>query len=316
MIAPRRQRDGWYLRVSITERCNLRCRYCLPENARFPDQAATAAELRTLIACIDAAVGLRKLRLTGGEPTLSNDLVDHVRFAKELGLSVGLTTNGTLLEGLLDPLHQAGLDLLNVSLDAVDEASFGRISRRSGVAAVMAAIRSAVQRGFRPVKVNCVALHDTDFAGLLRFALDTGVHLRFIELMPIGEARSLPAGTFIPASEIRQRLRAAGFTLTERSDRDEATARVYAIGDQPVEQVSVGFITTVTAPFCATCDRLRLTSRGRLHVCLNDEHGIDLLGPLRAGFQDRLLCAIREAVAGKSIPDHVERHGTMAAIGG
>lgn len=309
-------RHGWYLRVSITERCNLRCRYCLPADARFAPTAASADEMRQLIRCIDAAVGVRKIRVTGGEPTVSPDLLDHVRFAKSLGIPVGLTTNGVLLEPLLKDLAAAGLDLLNISLDALDETAFVRIARRSGAAQVIRSIHAAVAHGFAPVKVNCVATVDTDAAALVRFAVEAGVHLRFIELMPIGEARSLHAQSAITAAALRARLRAQDFALFARPDADEPTARIYAIDGRPLAETSVGFITTVTAPFCATCDRLRLTSQGRLHVCLNDEQGLDLLGPLRAGFGDRLGDAIRAAVAAKSIPARVERRGTMAAIGG
>ncbi len=305
-----------YLRVSLTDRCNLRCRYCLPADAQFAAERASTAELQRLVALIAAAVPLHKIRLTGGEPTLNDDLVEHVRFARTLVPTVGLTTNGVLLEPLLGPLRAAGLNRLNISLDSRDPATFRAIARRDGVDRVLASIAAAQRHGFAPLKINTVALPETDYADLVRFAVEAGLHLRFIELMAIGEARPWQPAALVTAEMIRARLFAAGISLVERRDRDEPTARVHAIDDHDLAHCSVGFITTVTAPFCATCDRLRVSSQGRFYTCLMDDHGHDLLTPLRAGDEDAVIAAVRAAVTAKAPPARQERTTVMAEIGG
>jgi cyclic pyranopterin phosphate synthase len=305
-----------YLRVSLTDRCNLRCVYCLPEDARFAGSRASSDELQRLTSLVVETARVRKLRLTGGEPTLCDDLVDHVRHARSLVEVVGMTTNGVLLEPLLPALRDAGLGRLNISLDAVDAEGFRRTARRDGLDRVVAAIRAAHRLGFRPLKVNAVAMQDTDYAGLARFAAWEGIHLRFIELMAIGEARSFQARAHVPAEEMRARLFAAGISLRECPERDEPTSRVWAIDGHHPDDCSIGFITTVSAPFCATCDRLRLSSQGRLFTCLMDNAGHDLLAPLRAGDLDGVRATVTRAVAGKRPPASFVRFENMAAIGG
>ncbi len=334
-----------YLRLSVTDRCNLRCVYCLPTDAKFAPDQATTLELHRLTKLMQQAlqpmgsfpwaVGvaetaddrsaarapahrspLAKIRLTGGEPTLCDDLVEHVRHARSLVPVVGLTTNGVLLEPLLPALRDAGLNRLNISLDAVDAAEFRRFARRDGLAKVVSAIRAAKRLGFDPVKVNTVAMQGTDYAALVRFAAWEGIHLRFIELMAIGEARPWQATEYVAAETMRQRIFDGGLSLSERQDHDEPTSRVWSIDGHPVDECSVGFITTVSAPFCDTCDRLRLSSRGRLFTCLMDNTGHDLLSPLRRGDEATVVTTIRHAVAGKKPPTSFIRYETMAAIGG
>lgn len=305
-----------YLRVSVTDRCNLRCTYCLPNDARFASFRVSTPELLRLTSLIGIAVGAHKIRLTGGEPTLADDLVDHVRHARSLVPVVGLTTNGVLLEPLLPALFDAGLNRLNISLDALDADGFRRFSRRDGLDRVIAAIRAAKRLGFAPVKINAVAMQMTDYPALARFAAWEGVHLRFIELMAIGEARAFQAAEYVSAEEMRRRIAAAGIILSERAERDEPTSRVWAIDDHDPADCSIGFITTVSRPFCATCDRLRLSSQGRLFTCLMDNTGVDLITPLRAGDETLVLNRIRAAVAGKRPPAEFVRHEVMAAIGG
>ncbi len=305
-----------YLRVSVTDRCNLRCVYCLPENPGFTPNSVTTRELQRLVELVHAAVGVHKIRLTGGEPTLNDDLVDHLHHAKSIAPLVGLTTNGVLLEPLLPALRAGGLDRLNISLDALDADAFRRSARRDGLDRVLAAIRAAKRLGFAPLKINTVALPDTDYAALARFAVFEGVHVRFIELMAIGEARPWQAAAYVSADEMRRRIFAAGISLHERSDRDEATARVWTIDGHDADACSLGFITTVSAPFCATCDRLRLSSRGKLYTCLMDDHGHDLIGDLRRGDDAAVIATVTKAVAAKRPPAVFVRRGTMAAIGG
>ena len=305
-----------YLRVSVTDRCNLRCTYCLPEQATFAAHHASPDELDRLMAAICAAVPVHKIRITGGEPTLSPHLLQHVRTAAWLVPTVGLTSNGVLLERLLPELQDAGLGRLNISLDAVDAAGFAAFARRDRLEAVVASIRAASRLGFSPLKINAVATVDSDPAALLRFALETAVHLRFIELMDIGEAHADWQQRHISSLTLRERLAADGFPLFEAQDRDEPTSRVWQVPGVDPERTSVGFITTVSDPFCATCDRLRLSSQGRLHTCLFDERGVDLLSPLRAGQLDDLTALIRRAVAAKAPPASFQRTAVMADIGG
>ncbi|MFM2092150.1 MAG: hypothetical protein RLZZ127_2639 [Planctomycetota bacterium] len=305
-----------YLRVSLTARCNLRCTYCLPAGARFPAQACTEDEIDRLIGAVCAAVPVHKIRLTGGEPTLSPGLLQHIRAARWLVPAVGMTTNGVLLAGMAADLRAAGLDRVNISLDAADREGFRRATRRDRFAQVVAGIRAARAAGFTPLKINAVATRDTDPAALLRFAIAEGVHLRFIELMDIGEAHPDWAGRHVDAAWIRDRLAGEGWRLSERADRDEPTSRVWAVPGIDPGRTSVGFITTVSDPFCATCDRIRLTSQGRLHTCLFDEAGTDLLPFLRRDDHAGLIATVRRAVAAKAPPPAFRRAGVMAAIGG
>ena len=305
-----------YLRVSVTDRCNLRCTYCLPEDARFTPSRATPDELDRLMAAVCAAASVTKIRLTGGEPTLCPTLAQHIRAAAWLVPTVGLTTNGVVLERLLPELREAGLNRLNISLDAADAEGFRRSTRHDRFAAVLASIRAAKQQGFVPLKINAVATVDTDPAALARLAISEGVHLRFIELMDIGVAHADWGSRHLPASALRERIGQAGLAITESPDRDERTSRVWTVDGVDPVATTLGFITTVTSPFCATCDRIRLTSQGRLHTCLFDEPGVDLLPLLRNDDRTGLDTVIRRAVAAKAPPPRFERSGVMAGIGG
>jgi cyclic pyranopterin phosphate synthase len=305
-----------YLRVSLTDRCNLRCTYCLPADARFAPSRATADELDRLMGAVCAAVPVHKIRLTGGEPTLCPTLAQHVRTAAWLVPTVGLTSNGVVLERLLPELQSAGLSRLNISLDAAEAEGFLRATRHDRFPAVLASLRAAKRLGFAPLKINAVATTDTDPAALVRLALAEGVHLRFIELMDIGEAHRDWTERHVSAGALLERLRLDGIQLSEAVERDEPTSRVWTVdGIDPVH-ATVGFITTVSDPFCATCDRIRLTSQGRLHTCLFDERGADLLTPLRSADLAGLDTVIRRAVAAKAPPERFARAGVMAAIGG
>ncbi len=305
-----------YLRVSVTDRCNLRCTYCLPEDARFAPSRATPDEVDRLMAAVCASAQVTKIRLTGGEPTLCPSLTQHVRTAAWLVPTVGLTTNGVVLERLLPELREAGLNRLNISLDAADAEGFRRATRHDRFAAVLASIPAAKRHGFVPLKLNAVATVDTDPAALARLAVAEGVHLRFIELMDIGIAHADWNSRHVPAIALRERIEQAGLAITESPDRDEPTSRVWTVDGVDPAATTLGFITTVTSPFCATCDRIRLTSQGRLHTCLFDEHGVDLLPLLRDGDLVGLDATIRQAIGSKAPPPRFQRSGVMAAIGG
>jgi cyclic pyranopterin phosphate synthase len=305
-----------YLRVSVTDRCNLRCTYCLPEDARFAPSRATADELDRLMAAVCASVSVTKIRLTGGEPTLCPTLTRHIRAAAWLVPTVGLTTNGVVLERLLPELREAGLNRLNISLDAADAEGFRRVTRHDRFASVLGSIRAAKSHGFVPLKLNAVATVDTDPEALARLAIAEGVHLRFIELMDIGVAHGDWCSRHIPAITLRKRIEQAGLAITESPDRNEPTSRVWTVNGIDPAATTLGFITTVTSPFCTTCDRIRLTSQGRLHTCLFDERGVELLTLLRDGDLVGLDAVIRQAIAAKAPPPRFQRSGIMAGIGG
>ncbi|MEK7414423.1 MAG: radical SAM protein [Planctomycetota bacterium] len=305
-----------YLRVSVTDRCNLRCGYCLPENALFATSSITAHEIDQLMAAICAAIPVHKIRITGGEPTLSPHLLGHIRAATWLVPTVGMTTNGVLLERLLPELRAAGLQRLNISLDAANAAGFLANTRRDRFTEVASSVRAAVSHGFTPLKINAVATVDTDPVALARFAIAERVHLRFIELMDIGVAHGNWQQRYIDSHTLRERLRAGGIDVNESTELDEPTSRVWTVAGVDPAATSLGFITTRSDPFCATCDRIRLTSQGRLHTCLFDEAGTDLITWLRAGDLNGLTATIRKAVAAKAPPARFQRNGAMAAIGG
>ncbi len=307
----------FYLRLSLTDRCNLRCTYCLPENARFAPDRCSTTETHTLVQAIHDSVGLLKIRLTGGEPTLVDDLVEHVAFARSLVPTVGLTSNGILLEPLLPALFDAGLNRINISLDTINSQHFKTITRRTGVEKVISSIRAAKRAGFDPVKVNAVATQNTDYPMMTQFAIDEGIHMRFIELMAIGEALPWQEQAYISAEGMRERMRTAGYALSECTERDEPTARIWTIDGTDPFDASLGFITTTTNPFCDTCNRLRLTSEGKLYTCLMDNTGCDLITPLRDGVsQQQLHELIADYVGQKAPPEQFIRYGDMAAIGG
>lgn len=304
-----------YLRVSLTDRCNLRCTYCLDEDVHFAPERLASSELQRLIAAVTAAAGVHKIRLTGGEPTLNPDLPAFVRAARWLVPTVGLTTNGVLLEPLLPELREAGLTKLNISLDAADAEGFARFTRRDRFAAVLSAMRAARRLGFAPLKINAVATTETDAPALVRFALAEGVHLRFIELMDIGVVHGRWEQRYRSSASLIEAITSAGITLSAEPERDDPTSRVHTISGIDPATSTVGFITTVSDPFCATCDRIRLTSLGRLHTCLFDNVGTDLVGFLRREDEAGLFAAIRAAVAAK-VPAGNQREGVMASIGG
>lgn len=305
-----------YLRVSITNRCNLRCTYCIPSNPRFAPNVANADELDRLMGAIASVIPLDKIRLTGGEPTLNPHLPRHINTARWLVPTVGLTSNGVLLAPMLEELREAGLSKLNISLDAADAQGFLTRTRRDRFDTVVESIRHARNLGFQPLKINAVATIATDVVSMVRFALAEGAHIRFIELMAIGEARASWQHQFVNAQSLRDQLTASGMRLLQRSDLDQPTSRVYGIDGHDPEHCSVGFITTVSQPFCGSCDRLRLTAEGRLHTCLFDERGTDLLTPLRSDDMEEVLQRICRAVAMKAPPEHFRRQGNMAAMGG
>ncbi|TVR47851.1 MAG: GTP 3',8-cyclase MoaA [Puniceicoccaceae bacterium] len=298
------QRQIDYLRISLTDVCNLRCVYCMPEKMAFrrPAELLSDAELFRLIPLF-ARLGFRKIRFTGGEPTLRDGLVDMVRLAAglpEIG-QIGLTTNGLLLDQLARPLAEAGLTTVNVSIDSLDPKRFREITRWGNLRDVLAGLEAAEAAGLR-VKLNAVptrGINDSeDVIELARFTLTRDWQVRFIELMPFGNNAGFQTGHIVRESELRARLEAEyGKLELLHGGRLDGEARLYRL---PGGRGSVGFISPVSSPFCAGCNRVRLTADGRLRLCLLRDDECDLRELLRGGADDdRLEARIRAAIRGK-----------------
>ena len=333
------------LRLSITDRCNLRCTYCMPAQGLqwlpTPD-LLTTAELTRLGRIAVERLGVERIRLTGGEPLLRRDLEEIVGSLSALRTSTGvkpdiaLTTNGLGLERRAAGLRAAGLDRVNVSIDSLDPQDYAAITRRDRLADVLTGIAGAQEAGLDPIKVNAVAVPATveeRAPRLLAECLRRGWQLRFIEHMPLGPRETWSSQDVVGVDQILEVLREAGFTLTEvgRPDRRPAALWRVAAGsasgqDHPAG--TVGVIASVTAPFCSDCDRTRITADGRLMTCLFSSTETDLRGPMRAGADDDELIRIwAGATWGKprahgSDSPHTESDGfarpqrTMSAIGG
>jgi cyclic pyranopterin phosphate synthase len=275
------------LRISLTDRCNLRCVYCMPAEGiafRPPEDLLQDDELLLLVR-IAAELGVRKVRLTGGEPTVRPGIVDLVReIAAVPGIEdVAMTTNGVLLEYLAADLARAGLRRVNVSLDTLDPVKFRRITRGGRLERVLAGIARAEAVGLRPIKLNAVVVrgfNEEDVVALARLTLEHPWEVRFIEVMPFGSVADLAEAGIVRSEETRARIEAALGPLHPLDLSGEDPARTYALAGAPGR---VGFISPVSEPFCARCGRLRLTADGRLRLCLLRDDEVDLLTPLRRG---------------------------------
>jgi cyclic pyranopterin phosphate synthase len=275
------------LRVSLTDRCNLRCVYCMPEDGidfRPPDDLLQDDELVLLVE-IAAELGVHKIRLTGGEPTVRPRIVDLVRRIGAVpGITdLAMTTNGILLEMLARPLAGAGLTRLNVSLDTLDPGKFSRITRGGQVERVMTGIERAEAAGLRPIKINAVVVrgfNEDDVVPLAALTLTRPWEVRFIEVMPFGTVADVADAGIVKTEETIATIEAALARLTPLNLTGDNPARTYRL---PGAAGTLGFISPVSEPFCAQCGRIRLTADGKLRLCLLRDDEEDLLTPLRAG---------------------------------
>jgi cyclic pyranopterin phosphate synthase len=323
------------LRVSLTDRCNLRCSYCMPADGLAwlpgPD-VLTDDEVVRLIAVAVTRLGVRKLRFTGGEPLLRRGLVDIVAAASLLRTDedrppeLSLTTNGIGLDKHIVALASAGLDRVNVSLDSLDGERYAALARRDRLPDVLKGLEAADASGLRPVKVNAVAMRDSndvDIVPLAEFCLARGYLLRFIEHMPLGPEHAWDRASLLPASEILARL-GERFDLTPAPSRGSAPSEDWLVAAGPEHPAGrIGVIASVTAPFCASCDRTRLTADGQIRSCLFSHTETDLRTPLRAGADDATLAdlwsgAHKAKPAGHGIgdKDFHQPARTMSSIGG
>jgi GTP 3',8-cyclase len=290
-----------YLRISLTDRCNLRCLYCMPGQISFQpgDRLMQDAEVLRL-AGLFASLGFDKVRLTGGEPTLRANLVGLVdRLSHLPGIqALSMTTNGLLLAGLAKPLADAGLQRVNISLDTLDPVNFKRMTGSGDLGDVWRGILAVEQAGLRPIKLNAVVVrgcNEADVVDLARLTIDHAWQVRFIEMMPFGRM----AGQRVPASEIQERVEQALGSLVpvKQNEQLDGAARLFRL---PGSLGSIGFITSITAPFCGSCNRVRLTADGILRLCLMQDNEVDLLTPMRSGAsQAGLQALILEAIQHK-----------------
>lgn len=286
-----------YLRISVTDKCNLRCFYCMPEEGIPSKHHLEILRFEEILRFVRVAAGLgvRKVRITGGEPLARRGIVDFVaELAAIPGISeVAMTTNGTLLKECARSLKQAGLHRVNISLDTLDRDKFHRITRRGRLEDVWAGIEAALESGLTPVKLNTVLMRGVNGDEVLEFARMTvrrPLHVRFIELMPIGESDASWADSFLPVSRVREAIEREMHLVPVAGKMGNGPAEYY---QAPGAQGTIGFISAISNHFCSACNRLRLTADGRLRPCLQDRLEVDVRDALRQGEEDE---PIRQAI--------------------
>jgi cyclic pyranopterin phosphate synthase len=325
-LADRFGRVATDLRVSLTDRCNLRCNYCMPAEGLdwLPtEQTLTDDEVVRLITIGVQRLGITEVRFTGGEPLLRRGLVDIVARTHALGVETSLTTNALGLSRTARALADAGLDRINASIDSVRPDTFAAITRRDRLQDVVAGLEAAKAAGLGPIKLNAVLMrgtNDDQAAELLRWSIDHGYELRFIEQMPLDAQHDWNRESMVTADEIYDRL-VAEFDLTPHgAPRGSAPAELFDVDGGPA---TVGIIASVTRPFCGDCDRVRLTADGQVRNCLFAREESDLRTALRSGasdeeIADRWVIAMRGKRAGHGIDDEsfLQPDRPMSAIGG
>lgn len=281
-----------YLRISLTDACNLRCVYCMPEHMKFRPrhELMSDEEILTLVR-VGASLGVNKIRLTGGEPSIRPGVVDLVQeIARTPGIGdLAMTTNGLLLDKLARPLAAAGLKRVNISIDTLDAERFHKLTRWGSVDDVWSSIRAAEDAGLRPIKLNSVIVRGfndgQDMIDLARLTLENDWEVRFIEMMPFGEIGDFQQSNVVTFQEMRANIEGVFGPLEEAGYDFVDPSRPFRI---PGAMGTLGFISSVTEPFCQGCGRVRLTADGKLRLCLLRDDEVDLLTPLRNGasFED------------------------------
>ena len=312
------------LRISVIDRCNFRCPYCMPEDEypRDHEFLSKAERLRfeeiERLARVFVGLGVRKLRLTGGEPLLRRDLPELVRQLAAIpgAIDLAMTTNGSLLAAKAAALHDAGLKRVTLSVDTLDPETFRVMSGgRGDVETVLEAIRAAEDAGFSSLKINTVVMrgvNDTQVLDLLEHFRGSGHIVRFIEYMDVGTCNDWQRDLVVPSAELRERIDARWPLVALEPNYGGEVARRYAFADGGGE---IGFISSVTEPFCGDCSRARLSADGRLYTCLFACSGHDLRGPLRAGASDEDLAGLIRAVWGARADRYSERRSELRAGG-
>ncbi len=314
------------LRISVTDRCNFRCTYCMPEDGLpwLPrSEVLTFEEIEQLARLLVTRHGIESIRLTGGEPTVRAHLPVLVRLLAALPVELSLTTNGATLDVLADELAQAGLHRVNISLDSLRPERFAELTRRDELASVLTGIDAALRAGLGPVKVNVVVLrgiNDDELVDLARYGRERGVQLRFIEFMPLDASGAWLRDQVVSQAEIVETISAAYPLVPADRARGSEPAGRFRYVDGAGE---IGVIPSVTQPFCASCDRLRLTADGQLRSCLFSQDDHDLRDLLRRGASDDEISTAIEACVAAKAEGHainqvhfVRPNRSMSQIGG
>jgi len=321
------QRPITYLRISVTDRCNLRCIYCMPEEGLpwIPKSEILTYEEIARIATAAADAGVSSVRLTGGEPLIRRDLAALVRMLAAIpGIEdIALSTNGLLLAERVDELVDAGLSRVNVSLDTLRDDRFFTIARRAGLDRVLRGIDAALGAGVGPLKINCVVMrgqNDDELADFATLTRDRPVFVRFIEVMPVKENLDLQRGAYISADEILDRVRSLGELLPSAGPPGNGPARYFAFRGA---RGALGVISPLSHDYCERCNRVRLTADGRLRLCLFGDQHIDLRTPVRTGAsRDELVALLRGSMRIKPerhhlrLGEHSSRMRALSEIGG
>jgi GTP 3',8-cyclase len=317
------------LRVSLTDRCNLRCAYCMPPEGLdwLPSpEVLSGDEVVRLVRIGVETLGIREVRFTGGEPLLRRDLADIIAATAALSPrpDISLTTNGIGLDRRAGALRAAGLDRINVSLDTLRPEVFRKLTRRDRLADVLSGLAAAAAAGLTPVKINTVMmreLNDDEAPGLLRYCLEHGYELRFIEQMPLDAQHGWKRTEMVTADEVFRSL-SASFDLSPDGERTRgaAPAETFLVNGGPAR---VGVIASVTRPFCGACDRVRLTADGQIRNCLFARSESDLRAALRSGAPDEEIARRWRAAVATKLPGHgindpafLQPDRPMSAIGG
>jgi cyclic pyranopterin phosphate synthase len=319
-------RVGSDLRISVTDRCNFRCTYCMPAEgvAWLPKEEILTFEELTRLLRLFVRLGVNSIKVTGGEPTVRADLPTLVRMFREAGpeLDISLTTNGVLLDSLAEPLADAGVDRATVSCDSLLRHRFAEMTRRDALEKVFRGLRAAEDAGLTPIKINCVVIggtNDDEVVGFARWARATGYEVRFIEYMPLDAQHAWERRKVVPARSVLDRIGEVFPLVADGGQAEPATTYAFADGSPG----RIGVIPSVTEPFCDSCNRMRITAEGQFRNCLFALEETDLREPMRAGASDDDLEALlRDAMwskwAGHRIdhPDFVQPVRSMSMIGG
>jgi GTP 3',8-cyclase len=314
------------LRVSVTDRCNFRCTYCMPAEGLpwLPKSEVLTFEEMTRLVGVFVGLGVKEIKLTGGEPTVRRELPTLVAMVRQAHphLAISMTTNGYLLDRLAQPLADAGLDRVTISCDSLLRHRFAEMTRRDALDKVLDGMRAAERAGLTPIKLNCVVIAGTNDAEVLdfaRFARDTGYEVRFIEYMPLDADQRWERAKVVPSAQILEAIDAVYPMIGEAEGAEPATTFRFADGAPG----AIGVIASVTEPFCESCNRLRLTAEGQLRACLFAMNETDLRAPLRTAASDEELerlirAAVWEKWEGHKInhPDFQRPDRSMSMIGG
>ncbi len=314
------------LRVSVTDRCNFRCTYCMPAEglAWLPKSEILTFEESTRLLGIFVGLGVRSIKVTGGEPTVRADLPTLVRMFREVGprLDISITTNGVLLDRLAGPLAEAGVDRATVSCDSLMRHRFAEMTRRDALDKVFSGLKAAERAGLTPIKINTVVIggtNDDELVEFARWSRETGYEVRFIEYMPLDAEHAWERAKVVPSARILETI-AGTFPLSPIGHANEP-ATSYGFADGAPGRI--GVIASVTEPFCDTCNRLRLTAEGQVRACLFSLEETDLRGPMREGASDEDLAGLIRTTVWRKWSGHRINHAdfvqparSMSMIGG